>query len=124
MHTPEFANDIRQSLDLQGMHPEMTIIAEAHKNWRAAAWYLTHLANRPRRLTEEEKEELHREQLADQRRATELEQQRLRNFSAEIHALSEEERKYRDHTPAPTMDSVVKQLAEEDRARKKKVRGK
>lgn len=93
---PELAADFQQARDRKHMVPELTILAEASKNWRAAAWYLTHLAKNPRRLTEEEKEEQHQERLADQRRQAEISQQGMRDLAAQTRVFSEEQRKARD----------------------------
>ena len=80
---PALGEEFRQAEELQGMHPELTILAEARRNWRAAAWYLKYKGNKPRRLTEEEKEERHQEELADLRRKAEIDKERKLNFLRE-----------------------------------------
>ena len=69
---PEFAAELRRAQELTSLQSEMTLMAAARKNWRAAAWYLQFKAKNPPPLTEEEKEERHQAQLADQRRSAEL----------------------------------------------------
>lgn len=69
---PEFAEELRRAEELNLLQSEMTLMAAARKNWRAAAWYLQFKAKNPPPLSEEEKEERHQAQLADQRRSAEL----------------------------------------------------
>ncbi|WP_425615404.1 hypothetical protein NA78x_005322 [Anatilimnocola sp. NA78] len=69
---PEFAEELRRAEEMNVLQTEMTLMAAARKNWRAAAWYLQFKAKNPPPMTEEEKEERHQEQLADQRRSAEL----------------------------------------------------
>jgi hypothetical protein len=61
----ELAQRLRQAEELGELQPELTVMAEARKNWRAAAWYMQYRQKTPRPLTQEEKEEKHREKLAD-----------------------------------------------------------
>ncbi|WP_145096606.1 hypothetical protein [Anatilimnocola aggregata] len=65
---PNLALELRRAEELSDLQPELTLMTEARKNWRAAAWYLTHRAKNPRPLSEEEKEERHQAKLADDRR--------------------------------------------------------
>lgn len=72
------AEELLRAEQMSGMQPHLTVMAEAQKNWRAAAWFLEHRAKHPLppppepELTEEEKEAQHRINLADQRRRDEL----------------------------------------------------
>ena len=72
---PALGEQLRQAEELQLIHPELTIIAEARKNWRAASWYLAYKAKNARplaeTLSEEELEARHQAQMAEQRRANE-----------------------------------------------------
>ena len=97
---PALGEEFRQAAELQNVQPELTIVAEARKNWRAAAWYLTFKTKYPRSLTEEEKEERHQAHLADQRRSAELSQQEMRDFAAQVHALDSERERLRTTPPA------------------------
>jgi hypothetical protein len=69
---PEFAADLRRAEEICDIHPELTLMAAARKNWRAAAWYLTFKAKNPRPKTEEEKEAEHQNALAAERRKEEI----------------------------------------------------
>jgi hypothetical protein len=68
----EFAADLRRAEEISDIHPELTLMAAARKNWRAAAWYLSFKAKNPRPKTEEEKQAEHQDRLEDQRRSNEL----------------------------------------------------
>lgn len=68
---PELGLELQRATELADLQPELTLMAEARKNWRAAAWYLQFRAKNPRPLSEEEKEERHRARLADERRSAE-----------------------------------------------------
>lgn len=67
----ELAAELGRAEQLCDLQPEMALMAEARKNWRAAAWYLAFRAKHPRPLTEAEKEERHQARLADERRSAE-----------------------------------------------------
>jgi hypothetical protein len=68
---PEFAAELRRAEELTALQSEMTIMAAARKNWKAAAWYLTFKAKNPPALSEEEKAEKHQARLAEERRSAE-----------------------------------------------------
>ncbi len=89
---PALGEELRQAEELQTLQPELTIMAEARRNWRAAAWYLNFKAKQPRsaaEISEAEKEELHQARLADQRRESELLRQSMLNMHAGINAAQE-----------------------------------
>jgi hypothetical protein len=89
---PSLGEELRQAEELQTLQPELTIMAEARRNWRAAAWYLNFKAKQPRSTaekTEAEKEELHQARLADQRREAELQRQSMLDTQANINAAEE-----------------------------------
>jgi hypothetical protein len=123
---PEFAADVQQALDMRHMRPELTIIAEAQKNWRAAAWYLQYKKQNPPPLTEEEKEEQHQARMAARRREAEYGKQLMRDAAAEIQAFREEEERGQTRTPPPDFETAMRSigLVREKKVRTKKVRGK
>lgn len=89
---PALGEELRQAEELQTLQPELTIMAEARRNWRAAAWYLNFKAKQPRSTAEKseaEKEELHQARLADQRREAELQRQSMLDAQANINAAEE-----------------------------------
>lgn len=65
---PDFGRELQRAQELSSLQPELTLMAEARKNWRAAAWYLTFKAKNPPPPSEEEKEARHQAKLADERR--------------------------------------------------------
>jgi hypothetical protein len=67
----ELAAEFSRAEQLCDLQPEMALMAEARKNWRAAAWYLQFRAKHPRPITEAEKEEQHQARLAEDRRNAE-----------------------------------------------------
>ena len=69
---PALGEDLKQAEEMALIHPELTIIAEARRNWKAAIWYLEYKGKNPRPMSEEEKEEKHQAALADARRSNEL----------------------------------------------------
>jgi hypothetical protein len=70
---PEFKAALERAEELSKLQPQLTIIAEARKNWRAALAWLEYMAkHRPaRKKTAEEKEEEHQENLDWVRRVNE-----------------------------------------------------
>jgi hypothetical protein len=68
---PELGEELQRAEALCDLQPELTLMAEARKNWRAAAWYLQFKVKHPRPLSEEEKEERQQDRLADERRNAE-----------------------------------------------------
>jgi hypothetical protein len=70
---PELRAALERAEDLSELQPQLTIIAEARKNWRAALSWLEYKAkHRPaRKKTAEEKEEQHQENLDWVRRVNE-----------------------------------------------------
>jgi hypothetical protein len=69
---PELKAELQRAEEVSDLQPQLTVIAEARKNWRAAAWLLQFKAkHHPRKPTEADKEELHQERLADLHRETE-----------------------------------------------------
>lgn len=68
---PALGEELARAEQLADLQPELTVMAEARKNWKAASWYLEFKKRNPRPLTREEKEERHREALEDNRREAE-----------------------------------------------------
>ncbi|QDU29785.1 hypothetical protein ETAA8_49000 [Anatilimnocola aggregata] len=68
---PELGFQLHRAETISDLQPELTVMAEARKNWRAAAWYLEFKKKNPRPLSEEEKEERHQAKLEDDRRSAE-----------------------------------------------------
>ena len=69
---PALGEELKKAKEMSMIHPELTVIAEARRNWKAAIWYLEYKAKNPQPLGEEEKEERHRQRLAEARRENEL----------------------------------------------------
>jgi hypothetical protein len=87
---PEFAAELRRAEELTALQSEMTLMAAARQNWRAAAWYLSFKAKNPPSLSEEEKEERHQVRLADERRDAELRTAQLTSLGASLRAASDQ----------------------------------
>ena len=69
---PEFAQNLKRAEELGSVRPLMTLMAVSRRNWRAAAWLVKHRKEAPAKLTPEEEEERHQEQLRAARRSAEL----------------------------------------------------
>jgi hypothetical protein len=98
---PEFAAELKRAEELTALSSEMTIMAAARKNWKAAAWYLTFKAKNPPPPSEEEKEERHQERLADERRSAAETEEWIKGFRKAT------ETKY---PPPPGMPNVVREV--------------
>ena len=61
---PELAAELERAEEASELQPQLTIIAEARKNWRAAVWLIEHKAKR-RRPSRADKEEKHQERMID-----------------------------------------------------------
>lgn len=121
---PAIGEQFGQAEEMQTVQPELTIMAEARKNWRAAAWYLQFKSKNPRPLTEEEKEERHQANLADRRRAAEYSKQLMRDEAATMRAFNEEYAKDRSSKPVPSPQDSLKSIEQQGLRPKKKLRGK
>jgi hypothetical protein len=69
---PDLAAELARAEELSDLQPQITLMAEAQKNWRAAAWYLEFRQRHPLLLSEEGKEAQHQAELAERRRTAEL----------------------------------------------------
>ncbi len=66
---PELKAALQRAEEVSDLQPQLTVIAEARKNWRAAAWLLQFKAkHHPRKPTEADEEEAHQKRLKDIRR--------------------------------------------------------
>ncbi|WP_425614650.1 hypothetical protein NA78x_004524 [Anatilimnocola sp. NA78] len=68
---PELGFQLQRAENVSDLQPELTVMAEARKNWRAAAWYMEFKKKNPRPLTEAEKEEQHQAKMEEDRRSAE-----------------------------------------------------
>jgi lactam utilization protein B len=69
---PELAAELARAEEMRDLQPQLTMLAEAQTNWKAAAWYLEFRRRHPLPLSEEEKEARHQAELAERRRQAEL----------------------------------------------------
>jgi len=113
----DFARSITRAEELASVQPMMVMAAASRKNWRAAAWMITHNQKRPKVLTVEEKQQALDECLADRRRN--LEYQRQMTIIEEEAQEAEQQRK-RDKEEAWDRAMLAKERAErEERQRRK-----
>ncbi|MFN0019185.1 MAG: hypothetical protein ACKVP0_13055 [Pirellulaceae bacterium] len=113
----DFARSITRAEELADVQPRMVMAAAARKNWRAAAWMLTHNLKRPKVLTEEEKQQALDECLADKRRN--LAYQRQMTIIEEEAQEAEQQRKV-DKEEAWDRAMLAKERAERAERRKRK----
>ena len=71
----EFTYSMQRAEELSTVQPLLALIGESRKNWRAAAWLLTHRQKQRKVLTEEEKDQRHQRRLADAQRKADLQLQ-------------------------------------------------
>ena len=113
----DFARSITRAEELADVQPRMVMAAAARKNWRAAAWMLTHNLKRPPVLTEEEKDQLVDVRVANTRR--EMEYQRRVKIMEEEAREAERERK-RAKNEAWDRAMLAKERAEREERRRRK----
>lgn len=66
---PELKAALQRAEEVSDLQPQLTVIAEARKNWRAAAWLLEFKArHHPRQPTEADEDEAHQKRLTQIRR--------------------------------------------------------
>jgi hypothetical protein len=114
------ADELLRAERMSEMQPHLTVMAEAQKNWRAAAWFLAHRTKHPLPpppMTEEEKEAQHQIDLADRRRKDELINQMI-NSSRTSDQDPDRCREYPDRMTADMLPRITY------KRRRKKVRGK
>lgn len=68
----DLAAQLRHAEELADLQPELTLIAAARKNWRAAAWYLKYRSKKPRTMTPEEQEARRQGEIDFQRHLIEM----------------------------------------------------
>jgi hypothetical protein len=113
----DFAASIARAEELADVQPRMVMAAAARKNWRAAAWLLTHNLKRQPVLSEEEKQQALDECLADKRRNLAYERQVT---IIEEEAQEAEEQRKRDKEEAWDRAMLAKERAEREERRKRK----
>ncbi|MGI8981035.1 MAG: hypothetical protein ACR2FY_17545 [Pirellulaceae bacterium] len=114
----DFARSITRAEELADVQPKMVMAAAARKNWRAAAWMLTHnLRRAPAPLTEEEKDQKVAERVAETRRN--MEYQRQVALLEEGAKEAERERK-RAKQAAWDRNMEAKERAEREERRKRR----
>ncbi|WP_425616275.1 hypothetical protein NA78x_006218 [Anatilimnocola sp. NA78] len=74
----DLAAELLRAEELGRLQPELTLMAKARRNWRAAAWYMKFKLKNPTPLSEEEQEERHQAELAVLRRKAELKRAKRR----------------------------------------------
>ena len=114
----DFARSITRAEELAAVQPMMVMAAASRKNWRAAAWMLTHNPRpQPAPLTEEEKDQKVAERVAETRRN--MEYQRRVALLEEEAKEAERERK-RAKQAAWDRDMEAKERAEREERRKRR----
>jgi hypothetical protein len=110
--SPDFTSEMRRAKEMNSLQSELTMMAAARKNWRAAAWYLTYKAKMAAALTQEEitdeeKEEQPKTELADEQRDRQLKRQR-----AQLDRKQPKQKDGLDHS-----EDAKKQAAEQQKSR-------
>ena len=113
----DFARSITRAEELASVQPMMVMAAASRKNWRAAAWMLTHNLKRQPVLTEEEKNQKVEERIAETRRN--MEYQRRVAILEEEAKEAERERK-REKEAAWDRAMLAKERAERQERRRRK----
>ncbi len=113
----DFARSITRAEELASVQPMMVMAAASRKNWRAAAWMLTHNLKREPVLTEEEKNQKVEEWLANKRRNMEYER---RGAILEEEAKEAERERKRAKQAAWDRDMEAKERAEREERRKRR----
>ncbi|MBC7854798.1 MAG: hypothetical protein IAF94_15305 [Pirellulaceae bacterium] len=113
----DFARSITRAEELASVQPMMVMAAASRRNWRAAAWMLTHNLKRPPVLSEEEKDQRVDVRVANTRR--EMEYQRRLKIMEEEAREAERERK-RAKNEAWDRAMLAKERAEREERRKRK----
>jgi hypothetical protein len=113
----DFARSITRAEELASVQPMMVMAAASRKNWRAAAWMLTHNVKREPVLTEEEKNQKVEEWLANKRRNMEYER---RVAILEEEAKEAERERKREKEAAWDRAMEAKERAEREERRRRK----
>lgn len=95
---PDFGRALVRAEEFCQLRPHLAIAAAGLRDWRAAAWFLTHQQKSPRRTTSERSAELHQLNLQDSRQhseQTELEDilREQRNAAKEQRDKAEKQRR-------------------------------
>jgi hypothetical protein len=115
---PEVAQALADAEQLTHAHCMIRIAQESRKNWRAAAWLLSHAAKLPPpKLTEEEKQEEHLEKMAELKRV--YERRTLEESLQEDQQESREKRK-KHRVLKNLLDQAAEEKAQRQRERERK----
>jgi hypothetical protein len=66
---PALGEELARAEQISDLQPELTVMAEARKNWRAASWYMEFKKRNPRELSKKERDEKHREAVEKNRQS-------------------------------------------------------
>ena len=113
----DFARSITRAEELASVQPMMVLAAASRKNWRAAAWMLTHNLKREPVLSEEEKNQKVEEWIANKRRNMEYER---RVAILEEEAKEAERERKREKQAAWDRAMLEKERAEREERRRRK----
>jgi hypothetical protein len=113
----DFARSIARAEELAVVQPMMVMAAASRKNWRAAAWMLTHKGRREAPLTEEEKDQKVEERINETR--CNMDYQRRVKIMEEEAREAERERK-RAKEEAWDRAMLAKERAEREERRRRK----
>lgn len=112
----DFARSIARAEELAVVQP-MMVMAASRKNWRAAAWMLTHNRRQEAPLTEEEKDQQVEERIAETRRNMEY-QRRVAMMEEEAKEAERERKRAKEEAWDQAM--LAKERAEREERRKRK----
>ncbi|MBC7852393.1 MAG: hypothetical protein IAF94_03070 [Pirellulaceae bacterium] len=113
----DFARSITRAEELASVQPMMVMAAASRKNWRAAAWMLTHNLKREPALSEEEKNQKLEERIAQKGRNMEYER---RVAIMEEEAKEAERERKREKEAAWDRAMLEKERAEREERRRRK----
>jgi hypothetical protein len=122
---PELAEALARAEELSHTQCVLRIAHESRKNWRAAAWLLTHKAKAPPpKLTPEEKQEEHQEKMDELKRSYErrtLEEslgEELKEARAERALKREQKKNEKNHAAWKAGREIERQRKEQRRAQR------
>ena len=113
----DFAQSITRAEELAEVQPRLVLAAAARKNWRAAAWMITHSQKKTPVLTEEEKDQLVNVRVANTRREMEY-QQRVKIMEEEAREAERERKRAKNEAWDKAM--LAKERAEREERRRRK----
>jgi hypothetical protein len=111
---PDFARGLARAEDLRVTEPLLHIVAESRRNWRAAAWLVTHAPKIKSKATAAERKERH--ELKKEKIRLEAELTQLRDEMAEERKEATKQREYaRDRAFRERDAELYRQEQEEER---------